>query len=659
MVKNKISLADDPPSFYNYLPSIFAAITLAASAFFPDAKLQRLKLIVLVGGFILAALAWTIRQSIQKKYIFHRTFLDGWIAIYLLASFCFYWASNNPVSAFAELQRAILSVSAFFLAVQIATEKNSRNWIVGGWIFSAFFSAILGISQKFTALPWLNIVQCDRIAGTFGNPIFLAAFLNSSIPITLALCVQLKSWQRIAAIVIFITLETALFLTKTRAAFGGMILSLLTFYILIDFSNRWSWTKKIYKFRLRYIVSLTLAISLFGLFYQNKTFKNAMVSSRLSSRQQTHTLIWKDTWQMIKAHPFLGNGYGTFYVEFPKFASKELRKIYPEEKSVINDAHNEYLQILAETGTVGLFFFVGIFAVFYFKVWKKFRLPAVSQDALPVGLVAGITGILFQNFFSIDMRFVLSAIFVFFAMGLWCSGVSQKIEWTWLNREFPTVKSIAFALFFMVATGLLGFNFKQRKIYFLGLGEIQNGKIKFPTQDAVFGLWPELIRPYLAQHQIAAEPDFFEQKISENPMFAEERQAIDSPQDWRVWEILGYRYAKLIQETNAAGEKKIHRVWAEKAIAAFKKSNALNPEPLGPSNNLGNIYFLLDDRAQAIDWWKKTIQAHPETISARINLGIAYYYQGQVKEATEQLEKVLALDPSNPQAAVLLKRIVE
>ena len=73
-------------------------------------------------------------------------------------------------------------------------------------------------------------------------------------------------------------------------------------------------------------------------------------------------------------HPLLGTGFGTFYIEFPAYASTELRAAFPEKERIINDAHNEYLQTLAETGLAGLAIFLSIlFFFFWFSLRFYFK----------------------------------------------------------------------------------------------------------------------------------------------------------------------------------------------------------------------------------------------------------------------------------------------
>jgi len=53
-----------------------------------------------------------------------------------------------------------------------------------------------------------------------------------------------------------------------------------------------------------------------------------------------------DTWRLFLDHPVIGTGLGTFEMVFPPYDS-----LY--DGKVVNHAHNDYLEALAETGLIG------------------------------------------------------------------------------------------------------------------------------------------------------------------------------------------------------------------------------------------------------------------------------------------------------------------
>jgi len=82
------------------------------------------------------------------------------------------------------------------------------------------------------------------------------------------------------------------------------------------------------------------------------------------------SLYWKQAYLMFKTHPVFGVGFGRFGKSLSPEAKTELTK-----GTLLNiamaHAHNSYLQILAETGIVGLALFIAFFIFFLKAIWLK------------------------------------------------------------------------------------------------------------------------------------------------------------------------------------------------------------------------------------------------------------------------------------------------
>ena len=577
---------------------------------FPDEKLNRLKLIALGTGLILCGLFWALTQVFNKELKFHRTPLDWPVAVYAIVAIIFYKSSQNPATAASEFQRMIFSVGAFFAAAQClsgAEAEKKRRWTVAGWMSGLALISIYGILQKTGGAGQVQVPQLDRVFATFGNPIFFAAFLIVSIPVALGAFLESKGfWRRSALLLTLLLALWALFYTGTRAAFLALPLAMAL-----------TWSRELWRNKGKILIVIAV---LAALLLSSPKIREAVVSSRATATSQTHTLIWKDVLKMWKAHPWTGTGFGTFHVEFRQYQSAELQAAWPQNERIVNDAHNEYLQILAETGLVG---FVAFFAViiWFFISALRFHLSAASPPPLFAGLLAGGTALLIQNFFSVDMRFIVSSAYLFLVMGMSASYFSKPATFAWPGT-FPKA---------------------------LWVGAIL----------AVSGVfWLALVRPYRANRELKAQPDFFEEKYPESIEGLEEL-ARREPDNWKVFDKLGYAYAKTIEAKGPAGGKTILPAMAEKSVNAYLRAHQLNPGAAGPPNNIGNIYYTLQRPDEAIEWWNRAVQVNPNLVDARVNLGIAYFSQGKIKESSAQLEEVLKIDPDNKTALVLLKRMVE
>ena len=660
------------------LPAWILGLTLFLTPLFPDEKLNRLKLMALGIGLIAAVLAWALSCALNEELIIYRTPLDVFMALYFFTAALYYGFSANPAVAASELQRMIFSAVAFFITVQSCSGergRRSRMIVFAGWITGFFLIAIYGLLQKTGGVGRIAVPQLSRVFGTFGNPIFFAAFLIATIPVVLGLLLQTGSFLlRASLFVCLIVGSSALFCTGTRAAFLSLPASLFVFCLALEKVRGWRWALSVWRGKWKILsfmlVIVAAHITLVTTSGAYRNFSNAakaeIEASRATSTQQTHTLIWKDVFRMWKAHPWFGTGYGTFHVEFPQYASEELKKVFPPTQRIVNDAHNEYLQILAETGIVGFTVFMSLIFVFYFTALRRlFSGIAENEVVIYAGLLSGGFALFLQNIFSVDMRFIVSSAYFFLTMGIASSYLSKPAVFRWAAGRHPVFLRSAWVLIFVLLSGLVGISVNSKALYALGIYEyssdprgVWSWKI---TPASGPGLLPALLRPYMSQRVVAATPDFFDEKLLDSAKNINDLENLTKqyPGQWKYWEKLGWALAKEIQMKDAQGKKLLKMDFAERAIASYKTANELNPKAEGPLNNIGNIYYTVGRRTEALEWWKKVIDINPENIDARLNLGLAYYYEGRIKESAAQFEEVLKREPKNEKAIVMLKRMVE
>jgi O-antigen ligase len=113
--------------------------------------------------------------------------------------------------------------------------------------------------------------------------------------------------------------------------------------------------------------------------------------------------VWSDTLKMFGANPILGVGLGAFETVYPIYGRGDgsLR---------IEFAHNDYLQVLSDSGAVGgalaLWFIIVVFRSFAGGL--KSRDPLVSGFALGAG--AGIFAILVHSLFDFNLQIPSNAL---------------------------------------------------------------------------------------------------------------------------------------------------------------------------------------------------------------------------------------------------------
>ena len=342
-------------------------------------------------------------------------------------------------------------------------------------------------------------------------------------------------------------------------------------------------------------------------------------------RQTQRLLIWRDTLVMCIRKP-LGVGIGAYHIHFPQFASKRLMEILPPGKFIVNYAHNEFLQVWAETGILGFGLFLWIISSFFFNGFVLLGKSKRDEVALIGGIIFASIAVLVHSLFSVNMRFIVSSIYLFFLMGLVISQIDSDILSLRFERLLYPIRVVLVLIIILSSLFLIN----------------------------------SLREPFKAIHRLEAETDFFDEEVQDpREQIARIQKYIrDNPSDFEAHFRLGWIYAKEIKKKRG-GKEYIDRKAVKKAIHHFEVASSIDPTHSGIYNNLGNIHYTIGDRKSAIESYKKAIEVNPKDVNAHFNLGFVYFNIGLMKEAAKEFQIVLDLDPKNHKAAIMIEKMVQ
>ena len=113
--------------------------------------------------------------------------------------------------------------------------------------------------------------------------------------------------------------------------------------------------------------------------------------------------IWRATWHMFKANPVLGVGLGGYWAAIPAYHDAS-GSLTPQE------AHNDYLELLASGGIVGALLGAWFLIVLARRVAANLGRAVSSRSGPRYGAVLGIIGVLVHSLFDFGLHLLVNAL---------------------------------------------------------------------------------------------------------------------------------------------------------------------------------------------------------------------------------------------------------
>jgi O-antigen ligase len=123
----------------------------------------------------------------------------------------------------------------------------------------------------------------------------------------------------------------------------------------------------------------------------------------------------RDAWQIFVHHPWAGTGLGTFEAVYPRYASSY-------DGLRLDHAHNDYFELLANTGLIGGLFGLAFVAFLFWFGYVNLRSQKPEGRAFYGSALAACTGILLHSFVDFNLHLPSNALLFLIYAGLVTSG---------------------------------------------------------------------------------------------------------------------------------------------------------------------------------------------------------------------------------------------
>ena len=322
--------------------------------------------------------------------------------------------SLDPYSTrFILVQVAALLV--YFAAVLVFTDTPKRlRLLVRTIIVFGFFLAIFGLTQSFTSpdkVYWIREMPQSQAFGPFINRHHFAGYMELTLALPLGLVFTGSIEREKKFIYLFAAglMAVALVMTNSRGGLISVVAEMLFLVATMGLRRRRHKHRKkepenhAPRFRSAAVkagLALTLLAALFGgvVLLGGEDALTRMVGSVNTDDPTTgRAHFWGVTVDIIKNHTLVGTGLGAFGVVYTGYDSRN--GMYRLEQ-----AHNDYLQVLSDGGIVGavlgLFFVVNLFRMGFARRESRddFR------RGVATGALAGCFAVLIHSFFDFTLH---------------------------------------------------------------------------------------------------------------------------------------------------------------------------------------------------------------------------------------------------------------
>ncbi len=316
-----------------------------------------------------------------------------------------------------------LTIYAVFFAACLAFINNERRLkkIVLLVIIFGSLAAFFGILQRLAnpeGIYGLRGTPQARPFGPFINQHHFAAFMQMAGGAALGLLFGKKTARdkKILLATAVVIMGVATVLTSSR---GGLLsfVAVLAFVTVLNFlSGRWSGERRgesgssggIQRKIALAAASVALIVVIFGVVLflggDDSLLRGIGAVKADADISSGRTHFWPIAISIFLEHPIIGAGFEAFGVAFTKHDTWN-------GQFRVEQAHNEYLQTLADAGILGFACIAGFIYLLFRKGLRTIVHAVGFRREAAVGALAGCFGILIHSFFDFPLRTPSNAFF--------------------------------------------------------------------------------------------------------------------------------------------------------------------------------------------------------------------------------------------------------
>jgi len=395
-------------------------------------------------GAVLLLAVWAYRQWLNRELTISDHALYRPMAAFF-AVVVLQWVAGTTAYRHVTYSHLLLYAAyGMLMFVVTQTLRRSSQFELMAKLFTAYgavvaaFAVLQGLSPN-GKLYWIfTLQQGGFIYGPYVNHNHYAGLMEMLTPFPLVLAVThfTSGNRKIAVAGVAALMAGTIFLSGSRGGMVAFVAQIVVLGVLMVRRREGSWKQP-----LMLGIFVTVVI-VFLVWIGGNELTRRLMSIHSEAREEisggVRVSIDRDCLRMLLKRPFLGWGLGAFPIVYPEF-----RSFYTT--FFVNQAHNDYLQLLVETGLVGfsiaIWFLVTVFrrAADKLKNWTE-----TANGALTVAALLGCVGILVHSLLDFNLQIPANAALFYVLCAIAATAPLQESQRRRvLRRHSLTIEPIA------------------------------------------------------------------------------------------------------------------------------------------------------------------------------------------------------------------------
>jgi O-antigen ligase len=311
----------------------------------------------------------------------------------------------------------LASLLVYFAAILVFVDTPHRlHVLVRTIMIFGFLLAIFGLTQSFTSptkVYWMRELNQSTAFGPFINRHHFAGYmeLTISLPLGLLLAGSIDKQKWLLYLFLAGMMGVALVMTASRGGIISLVAEIVFLVIVTAIWRRQSERRRVRSSRLKgvatraglagaLIVGLFLGVVLLGGEFSLNRFIDS-VNTDDPTTGRAH--FWSVTLDIIKAHPMAGTGLGAYGVIYTRYDTRN--GLYRLEQ-----AHNDYLQVLSDAGVVGGVLAFAFVAILFYRGFQRAKSRDDFRRGVALAALGGCFAVLVHSFFDFTLHTTSNAL---------------------------------------------------------------------------------------------------------------------------------------------------------------------------------------------------------------------------------------------------------